>query len=218
MRAWVHESLSTQAMHLADIPFAQGDGRYVLTFDPQETGTGRHPRGVRVLLHGGRLASWYRIQEQRYSQIGRTAPDGTRRINTIERYEAAADGRLYTTHSWHTSQPTVRAWSDSLAMSTSSSNTSPDSSCRHGGRSGRSKAGAPGHASSPCRPTGCWYKSPRQGGGFLAQGVQIVRGRLLVGLSPPEDLRAPGDVATRNVSHGCHRQGGSRTSRCSAQG
>jgi hypothetical protein len=35
VRAWVHESLSTQAMHLADIPFAQGDGRYVLTFDPQ---------------------------------------------------------------------------------------------------------------------------------------------------------------------------------------
>jgi Protein of unknown function (DUF3386) len=98
VRAWVHESLSTQAMHLADIPFAQGDGRYVLTFDPQETGTGRHPRGVRVLLYGGRLASWYRIQEQRYSQIGRTAPDGTRRINTIERYEAAADGRLYATH------------------------------------------------------------------------------------------------------------------------
>jgi hypothetical protein len=29
VRAWVHESLSTQAMHLAHIPFAQGDGRYV---------------------------------------------------------------------------------------------------------------------------------------------------------------------------------------------
>src|SRR4051812_6625982 len=79
--------LSTQAMHLAYIPFEQGDGRYVLTFDPQEAGTGRHPRGVRVILHGGRLASWYRISEQRYSQIGRTAPDGTLRINTIERYE-----------------------------------------------------------------------------------------------------------------------------------
>ena len=61
IRTWVHESLSTQAMHLADIPFAQGDGRYILTFDPQEAGTSRHPRGVRVLLHGGRLASWYRI-------------------------------------------------------------------------------------------------------------------------------------------------------------
>ena len=98
IRAWVQESLSTQAMHLAYIPFEQGDGRYVLTFDPQETGTGRHPRGIRVILHGGRLASWYRITEQRYSQIGRTAPDGTQRINTIERYEAAADGRLYATH------------------------------------------------------------------------------------------------------------------------
>ena len=94
----VQESLLTQAMHLADIPFEQGDGRYVLTFDPQEAGTGLHPRGDRVILHGGRLASWYRISEQRYSQIGRTAPDGTQRINTIERYEAAADGRLYATH------------------------------------------------------------------------------------------------------------------------
>src|SRR5262249_11642044 len=98
VRAWGHESLSTQAMHLAYIPFEQGDGRYVLTFDPQEAGPGLHARGVRVILHGGRLASWYRISEQRYSQIGRTAPDGTLRINTIERYEAATDGRLYATH------------------------------------------------------------------------------------------------------------------------
>jgi hypothetical protein len=97
-RAWVQESLSTQAMHLAYIPFEQGDGRYILTFDPQEAGPRLHPRGVRVILHGGRLASWYRIKEQRYSQIGRTVPDGTRWINTIERYEAAADGRLYATH------------------------------------------------------------------------------------------------------------------------
>ena len=98
VQAWVQESLSTQAMHLAYIPFEQGDGQYVLTFDPQETRTGLHPRGIRVILHGGRLASWYRLTEQRYSQIGRTAPDGTQRINTIERYEAAADGRLYATH------------------------------------------------------------------------------------------------------------------------
>jgi uncharacterized protein DUF3386 len=98
VRAWVQESLSTQAMHLTYIPFEQGDGRYVLTFELQEAGTRLHPRGVRVILHGGRLASWYRINEQRYSQIGRTTPEGTRRINTIERYEAAADGRLYATH------------------------------------------------------------------------------------------------------------------------
>jgi hypothetical protein len=98
VRAGVHESLSTQAMHLAYTPFEQGDGRYVLTFDPQEARTGLHLRGVRIILHGGRLASWYRISEQGYSQIGRTAPEGTLRINTIERYEAATDGRLYATH------------------------------------------------------------------------------------------------------------------------
>jgi Protein of unknown function (DUF3386) len=98
LRAWVQESLTTQAMHLTDIPFEEGDGRYVLAFDPQETGTRLHPRGIRITLHGGRLASWYRIKEQRYSQIGRTAPDGTQRVNTIERYEGASDGRLFATH------------------------------------------------------------------------------------------------------------------------
>jgi len=98
LRAWVQESLTTQAMHFTDIPFEEGDGRHALTFDTQETGTRIHPRGVRITLHGGRLASWYRIKEQRYSQIGRTAPDGTQRINTIERYEGASDGRLLATH------------------------------------------------------------------------------------------------------------------------
>jgi hypothetical protein len=56
------------------------------------------PPGLGARESGGRLASWYRITDQRYRQIGRTAPDGTQRINTIERYEAAADGRLYATH------------------------------------------------------------------------------------------------------------------------
>jgi len=98
LRAWLQESLTTQAMHFTDIPFEEGDGRYVLTVEPQEIGTRLHPRGVRITLHGGRLASWYRIKEQRYSQIGRTTPDGTSRINTIERYEGAADGRLFATH------------------------------------------------------------------------------------------------------------------------
>jgi hypothetical protein len=52
--------------------------------------------------------------------------------------------------------------SDPPAMSMSSWNISPGSSCRHGGLFGRSKAGAPGYASSPCRPIGYWNKSPRQ--------------------------------------------------------
>jgi hypothetical protein len=98
VRAWVQESLATQVMHFAPTPFEEGDGRYVVTVDPQEAGSRLHPRGVRITLHGGHMASWYRIKEQRYTQIGRTTPDGARRINTIERYEAAADGRLYATH------------------------------------------------------------------------------------------------------------------------
>lgn len=97
-QAWVQEGFTTQAMHFTTRPFEAGDGRYTITFDPQESGSCQHPRGRRVLLHGGPLTSWYRISALRYNQIGRTAPDGSRRINTIERYDTAPDGRLYATH------------------------------------------------------------------------------------------------------------------------
>src|SRR6266852_272141 len=58
-------------------------------------------------------------------------------------------------------------------MSTSSSHTSPLCSCRHGGRSGMSKADAPEPASSPCRPITCWDKSLDRRH-ILAQSLQIV--------------------------------------------
>jgi hypothetical protein len=45
---------------------------------------GRHPRGVQVILQGGRLASWYRIADYRYTQISRTLPGQHRYINTLE--------------------------------------------------------------------------------------------------------------------------------------
>jgi hypothetical protein len=98
LRTWVQERLSTQAMHLTDTPFEEGDGRYIVTFDHTAEATARHPRGVRVFLHGGRMASWYRIAEERYIQISRTIPDQHRQVNTIERYDSAPDGRLYASY------------------------------------------------------------------------------------------------------------------------
>ena len=98
LREWVHERLWTQAMHLVWTSFEEGDGRYVLTFGENLTHQANHPRGTLVTLYGGRLASWYRIKDQAYTQISRGMPGRERRVNTIERYEASADGRVYAAH------------------------------------------------------------------------------------------------------------------------
>lgn len=98
LQEWVHERLWTQAMHLVWTSFEEGDGRYVLTFGESLTHPSHHPRGTLVMLHGGRSASWYRIKDQAYTQISRGMPGRERRVNTIERYEASSDGRVYVTH------------------------------------------------------------------------------------------------------------------------
>lgn len=98
LQEWVRERLWTQGMHLAFTPFEEGDGKYVISFSPDDDPGLLHPRGRKVLLTGGRLDSWYRIKDERYTQIGRLSPMAERRVNTIERYEAAPDGRLYSGH------------------------------------------------------------------------------------------------------------------------
>lgn len=98
LQEWVRARLWAQGMHLAYLPFEEGDGKYVLSFDPDEDPALPHPRGRRVVLTGGRLESWYRIKDQRYTQICRITPMIERRINTIERYDLAPDGRHYSSH------------------------------------------------------------------------------------------------------------------------
>lgn len=98
LQEWVRTVLETQAMHLAYTTFDDSDGRYILTFDETSEAAADHPRGVRICIHGGRMVSWYRIAEQRYTQISRTTPGQRRQVNTIERYEPAPDGRLWASH------------------------------------------------------------------------------------------------------------------------
>lgn len=98
LEEWVRERLWTQGMHLAYAPFEEGDGKYILSFDPEENPSVPHPRGRRVLLTGGRLESWYRIKDRQYTQIGRLTPMTERRVNTIERYDLAPDGQQYSSH------------------------------------------------------------------------------------------------------------------------
>lgn len=98
LQEWVRERLWTQGMHLAFSTFEEGDGKYALSFDPYDDSAVPHPRGRRVLLTGGRLDSWYRIKDGQYTQIGRITPMTERRVNTIERYDHAPDGKQYSSH------------------------------------------------------------------------------------------------------------------------
>ena len=70
----------------------------MLSFASDENLATPHPRGQRVLLTGGRLESWYRIKDHQYTQIGRITPMSERRINTIERYDLAPDGKQCSSH------------------------------------------------------------------------------------------------------------------------
>lgn len=98
LQEWVRERLWTQGMHLAYSTFEEGDGKYILSFAPDDDPVVPHPRGRKVLLTGGRLESWYRIKDGQYTQIGRITPMTERRVNTIERYDRAPDGRQYSNH------------------------------------------------------------------------------------------------------------------------
>jgi hypothetical protein len=97
LQGWVQTCLETQAMHLAYTTFDDSDGRYILTFDETPEAT-HHPRGGRICVHGGRMVSWYRLAEYRYTQISRSEPGQRRQVNTIERYELVPDGRLWASH------------------------------------------------------------------------------------------------------------------------
>ncbi|MCP9439497.1 MAG: DUF3386 domain-containing protein [Nitrospira sp.] len=98
LREWVRERLWTQGMHLAWNQFEQGDGKYVISFAPDDDAYQLHPRGRKVLLTGGRLESWYRIKDHCYRQIGRLTPMTERRVNSIERYGMTPDGKLYASY------------------------------------------------------------------------------------------------------------------------
>jgi hypothetical protein len=65
---WAREALSSIAAHRRSVPFAGSDGRYPLTFGPQD----HHPAGRLVRLNDA-LNSTYRIRDGQIMQINRSA-------------------------------------------------------------------------------------------------------------------------------------------------
>lgn len=99
LATWVRECLWTQARRLADIPFAEGVGRYGITFASTQEEGKSSPRGRQLLLRDGPQPTRYWVRDGRYWQIERQEPNGARRVDIIERYDMAPDGRRYVTHS-----------------------------------------------------------------------------------------------------------------------
>jgi hypothetical protein len=91
---WAKNQVGMMASHRASRPFDAADGKYALTFSPDDNGD--HPLGRQILIHGDGMNSRYRIKEDRIRQIDRTTPRMRFTIN-IEETMTTADGKSLTT-------------------------------------------------------------------------------------------------------------------------
>jgi len=80
IQKWAQEQIGMIAVHRAPRKFEESDGKHRLTL---EAGTG-HPLGQRLDLHGGDMQSFYRIKDDRITQINRKSPRVAFTINVEE--------------------------------------------------------------------------------------------------------------------------------------
>ena len=80
IQKWASEQIGMIAVHRAPRKFEESDGKHRLTL---ETGTD-HPLGQRLNLHGDGMQSFYRIKDDRITQINRKMPHVAFTINVEE--------------------------------------------------------------------------------------------------------------------------------------
>ena len=77
LQTWAQNQIGMIAVHRGPRNFQESDGKYTLTLDDDEG----HPLGQRVNIHGDGMGSWYRIKDNRISQINRKMPQAAFTIN-----------------------------------------------------------------------------------------------------------------------------------------
>lgn len=77
LQQWAQNQISMMAIHRGPRSFEESDGKYALTLEDDNS----HPLGVRLNIHGDGMASWYRIKDDRITQINRTMPHVAFTIN-----------------------------------------------------------------------------------------------------------------------------------------
>ncbi|MEP7150746.1 MAG: DUF3386 domain-containing protein [Nitrospira sp.] len=80
IQKWAQEQIGMIAVHRAPRKFEESDGKHRLTL---EAGTD-HPLGRRLDLHGDGMQSFYRIKDDRITQINRKMPHVAFTINVEE--------------------------------------------------------------------------------------------------------------------------------------
>ena len=89
IQKWAQEQIGMIAVHRAPRKFEESDGKHRLTL---EDGTD-HPLGQRLNLHGDGMQSFYRIKDDRITQINRKMPHVAFTINVEE---SSTDARSQT--------------------------------------------------------------------------------------------------------------------------
>lgn len=70
LQQWAQNQIGMIAIHRGPRSFEESDGKYALTVEED----GGHPLGVRLNIHGDGMQSWYRIKDDRITQINRKMP------------------------------------------------------------------------------------------------------------------------------------------------
>ena len=77
LQTWAQNQIGMIAVHRGPRNFQESDGKYTLTLGGDE----HHPLGQRIIIHGDGMGSWYRVKDNRITQINRTMPQAAFTIN-----------------------------------------------------------------------------------------------------------------------------------------
>lgn len=92
VQKWAEGQIAMIAVHRGPRSFEESDGRYTLTLGDDA----EHPLGPKLLIHGDGMHSFYRIKDDRITQINRKMPHMAFTIN-VEESAVTQDGKFLTT-------------------------------------------------------------------------------------------------------------------------
>ena len=77
LQTWAQNQIGMIAVHRGPRNFQESDGKHTLALGGEEN----HPLGQRINIHGDGMGSWYRIKDNRITQINRNMPQAAFTIN-----------------------------------------------------------------------------------------------------------------------------------------
>lgn len=92
IQKWAQEQIGMIAVHRAPRKFEESDGKHRLTMEAGD----EHPLGRRLDIHGDGMQSFYRIKDNRITQINRKMPQVAFTIN-VEESSTTQDQKHLTT-------------------------------------------------------------------------------------------------------------------------